>query len=218
MNIPQAPAGRLPRPGESLFARAQKADYVIDEAGCWVWQKSALDGYGLCASGRAHRAYYERAHGPIPDDHDIHHRCHTTMCVNPDHLEAAHERAHDIESFLMSKGRTFEDVKAVRADRAGGMNMRAIAAKYELPFATVQDWCSAKRWHEFVGDAPVTLPDGVCGRPGCTNPVVRKYSNKRYCSSGCRSWVNQQKPEYKARKAAYQRRRRDALAQGREQP
>lgn len=187
MNIPKAPDDRLPREGESLFSKAQKADYAIDENGCWLWQKSTLAGYGLCATGRAHRSYYERANGPIPDDHDIHHRCGVPLCVNPEHLEAAHGRAHDIESFLMSKGRSFEDVKAVRADRSAGMNMRAIAAKYELPFATVQDWCSAKRWQEFIGDDPVTLPDIPCARPGCSNPVVRLYTTKKYCSPKCRS-------------------------------
>jgi hypothetical protein len=80
-------------------------DYVVDETtGCWVWQRSRREtGYGKVTVGgrsrRAHRVYYERYVGPIPDGMDLDHTCHNgtdcagghqclhRRCVNPDHME-----------------------------------------------------------------------------------------------------------------------------------
>lgn len=61
---------------------------------CWEWQRSinVRFGYGVkCISGgrtvRAHRWYYEQAHGDIPSGLDLDHLCRVRHCVNPDHLE-----------------------------------------------------------------------------------------------------------------------------------
>ena len=57
---------------------------------CWLWSRTSTDGYGYFSIGgkhiRAHRFSYSLAKGPIPPGHSIDHRCHTTLCVNPDHL------------------------------------------------------------------------------------------------------------------------------------
>lgn len=76
-------------------------DLTIPEptSGCWLWIGAAgtqpRDQYGrFRLSGapndiiRAHVFAYERAHGPVPDGLQIDHLCRTTLCVNPDHLEA----------------------------------------------------------------------------------------------------------------------------------
>ncbi len=36
----------------------------------------------------AHRVYYERVHGPIPDGLDLDHLCNQRDCVNPEHMES----------------------------------------------------------------------------------------------------------------------------------
>lgn len=72
---------------------------VVDEHGCWIWQRSRnVEGYGViyglcpCGEGRkhfkAHRVVYERLVGPIPDGLVIDHLCRVHPCVNPAHLEA----------------------------------------------------------------------------------------------------------------------------------
>jgi hypothetical protein len=71
--------------------------YVEEDRGysspCWVWQRAASGaGYGMMRDGPrlvlAHRFFYERAFGPIPDGKEIDHLCGVTACVNPDHLDA----------------------------------------------------------------------------------------------------------------------------------
>lgn len=50
-------------------------------------------GYARVSSGEqgrhlyAHRAAWERTHGPIPEGMQIHHKCAVKACVNVDHLE-----------------------------------------------------------------------------------------------------------------------------------
>lgn len=76
--------------------------YAVEDRGydtpCWTWQlrktlpnKRSSGGYGqLRHKGReylAHRFYYERAKGEIPDGLTLDHLCRNRDCVNPDHLE-----------------------------------------------------------------------------------------------------------------------------------
>lgn len=62
---------------------------------CWLWVAylNPSTGYGQFGPSHgvsigAHRFAYELVHGPIPDGFDVHHKCLTRRCVNPDHLEA----------------------------------------------------------------------------------------------------------------------------------
>lgn len=69
------------------------------ETPCWIWQRYLnRDGYGKMWDGTrvngAHRIYFEREFGEIPDGHDVHHRCGERACVNPAHLEALSRKAH----------------------------------------------------------------------------------------------------------------------------
>jgi len=70
--------------------------YLVEDRGyktpCWIWQLTICeDGYGKTSvrsiSKNAHRVYYERRFGLIPDDCVLDHLCRVRCCVNPEHLE-----------------------------------------------------------------------------------------------------------------------------------
>ena len=60
------------------------------ETGCWLWQRSVIDGYGaIWHMGRmhyAHRVSYEVFVGEIGEGYRVMHKCGCRACVNPDHL------------------------------------------------------------------------------------------------------------------------------------
>lgn len=84
----------------TLFLRTRRGPQ-----GCRIWLGAKNDsGYGVVRVNgvlmKAHRYAYELVHGPIPEGHDINHRCHDEdldcpkgacthrLCINPKHLEA----------------------------------------------------------------------------------------------------------------------------------
>ena len=62
-------------------------------SGCHVWLGGKqTNGYGSVGDGQggtvlAHRAAWEEAHGPIPEDLTIDHLCQNRACVNVEHME-----------------------------------------------------------------------------------------------------------------------------------
>lgn len=61
--------------------------------GCWLWAGYLnKNGYGFFWTGTrktsAHRAAYERVHGPLSAEMHVHHECGIRCCVNPAHLRA----------------------------------------------------------------------------------------------------------------------------------
>lgn len=74
-------------------SRRSVEPYIVDENGCWVWQRSFWKSGGrprLKRAGKwvaAYRDYYERLVGPVPDGLTLDHLCENFKCVNPAHLE-----------------------------------------------------------------------------------------------------------------------------------
>ena len=72
-------------------------NYTISENSCWEWGGTITSkGYGVVpipsATNKnytyAHRFFYERLVGEIPNNLVIDHLCRNRSCVNPEHLEA----------------------------------------------------------------------------------------------------------------------------------
>ena len=105
--VPRGMAGRK-HTEETKLKMAQSSSkggldrYVIGaippglDTPCWIWTGAGTkdpDGYGYATvAGRrvttAHRAMYERVHGPVPRHLDVDHLCRVKLCVNPAHGEA----------------------------------------------------------------------------------------------------------------------------------
>ena len=60
--------------------------FTVPECGCWLWEKSIKNGYGMARGQGAHRTSYEAFVGPIPKGKFICHKCNVGQCVNPEHL------------------------------------------------------------------------------------------------------------------------------------
>jgi hypothetical protein len=72
-----------------------KRDVVIDENGCWNWQRHSRGGYGRISIGgkesQVARIIFERYYGLVPSGMRVHHKCDNSGCCNPRHLEALDE-------------------------------------------------------------------------------------------------------------------------------
>ncbi len=78
---------------ERFWLKVEKTDT------CWLWKASlGSGGYGQFSINqkprRAHRVAWELLVGPIPDGLDLHHKCFTPRCVNPEHLEPMKPKAN----------------------------------------------------------------------------------------------------------------------------
>ena len=97
--VPERKRSYTKKPVEQRFwAKVDKDGPVAPgmDSPCWVWTRDCRNSYGrFVVDGKtvaAHRFSYSLAIGPIPPGYVIDHRCHTTLCVNPDHLRAVTQK------------------------------------------------------------------------------------------------------------------------------
>jgi len=85
-------------PNEPVTLDVLKQDCIVDEQGCWIWQKSTeQDGYAKKGIGgknwRVHKYVHEvLGNNPKPDTknkYTVDHKCQVTSCINPEHLRWA---------------------------------------------------------------------------------------------------------------------------------
>ena len=82
---------------ESVWVARRLVNFTRAENGCWIWRGAPNNmGYGKVGSAgdesagaeqAAHRWFYKRFVGPIPEGLVLDHLCRTPLCVNPEHLE-----------------------------------------------------------------------------------------------------------------------------------
>jgi hypothetical protein len=93
---------------ETLAEKLERMTAPEPNTGCLIftgtWQSR---GYGMVNLGLgsgerllAHRAAWEQAHGPVPEDMTIDHLCGVKACVNPDHMEIVSRVENTIRAHL----------------------------------------------------------------------------------------------------------------------
>lgn len=101
----------------------------ITMSDCWNYKGHLTHhGYGRVPLGKrnkyayAHRFFYEKFVGPIPDGMEVCHKCDNTSCINPDHLflGTQADNVHD----AIQKGR-FVDISLHAPHRSGERNSAA---------------------------------------------------------------------------------------------
>lgn len=133
----------------NLGHRNSLEEYVVEgPLHCWVWQLSTLKGSGwrehnpygyLIVDGKrvmAHRYYWERENGPVPEGMVLHHMCENTQCVRPRHLQPV---THAHHSYL--HGRTKRDrhlAKAALRLRLAGHSKREIGRRLDVSEKTIR--------------------------------------------------------------------------------
>jgi hypothetical protein len=111
---------------------------VRNAEGCWGWRGPMMKiGYacfglnGKCML--AHRVSWELHHGVPPPGLDVMHLCHNPACSNPAHL-ALGTRSQNMQTSRVA-GRLqrripLDDMPRIRAQRAAGITLSAIAARH----------------------------------------------------------------------------------------
>lgn len=138
---------------------------VTKSDGCWTWSERGRDkdGYGVFTvrhgkTARAHRFSYELEHGPLPKGVMVLHSCDNPPCVRPDHLFTGDAVINNRDCIAKGRGNrargervagsklTAEDVRSVRAMRAGGVSHDVIAAKFGVCRASVTLLLNGATW------------------------------------------------------------------------
>lgn len=97
----------------------KKIRYIAKDKGfsspCWIWQlKIDKGGYGREGNNVAHRNYYERYVGPIPEGYEVDHKCGQRACVNPEHLDAVTKRQNLWRMFMRQAGLDYVQIESLR--------------------------------------------------------------------------------------------------------
>jgi len=160
----------VPHPSKTKGDQAERevckilADLTGHSDECWPWPGARTStGYGNIRLGgrkgrnvKAHRLAYELAHGPIPDEMLVCHKCDNPPCCNPAHLFLG--TTLDNVRDKISKGRdtkgetngrarlTDENVTAIRERQAAGESQRHLAHEFGVSEATISRVVNRKLW------------------------------------------------------------------------
>jgi hypothetical protein len=153
--------------GSTRSPRERFEDHYVPEptSGCHLWISSVDDtGYGWFNDGektvKAHRFAYVKAHGPIPDDLNVLHRCDVRCYVNEEHLFLG-TQADNLKDCQM-KGRTARGARSssaklteeiVALGRALGMGPTAFARRFGVDVPTAHRALTGRTWRH------VPMPD-----------------------------------------------------------
>lgn len=133
--------------------RKSSIDYLIEDRGyttpCWTWQlKISKNGYGHVKHKKvtylAHRFYFERLKGDVPDGKWLDHLCRNRNCVNPDHLEPvppAINQRRGRQTTLNAK-----DIEQIKSRSINGESQYSIAKSFQVKQPCISRIVNGVRW------------------------------------------------------------------------
>lgn len=152
---------------QPLAERFSVAYYAEPNSGCWLWEGSMRNGYGVMkVSGRkhyAHRLSWEIYRGPVPVGVEVCHQCDNKCCVNPAHLFVGTHRDNMMDAWckgIISKPPTLTgeqhhaarltiaDVAQIRNRRTMGETLLSIARDYGMTKENIGAIVRRQTWKE----------------------------------------------------------------------
>jgi hypothetical protein len=123
--------------------RGRPPTYTVEpETGCWLWDRALHKGYGrIRAYGKvvyAHRFFYEKHVGPIPDGLVLDHLCRNRACVNPGHLQPV-SRMENNRRGARAKLRP-EDARLIRR------TLNELADRFDISMSTILNIARGESW------------------------------------------------------------------------
>jgi hypothetical protein len=182
-------------PSYGEFRLTEGRHWRVDaETGCWQWIKG-IDRNGY-AFGHAHRRVYVQVTGADITGLQLHHRCHNTACVNPDHLQVMTASEHQLEHCRERSPLTEAQVVEIRERAFAGEVASHLAEEFGISVNITCAIANGDIWTSVGG--PIGKPQRNCMH--CGAPVVGRRRHARFCKPLCQVNYNSRKARAEGRK------------------
>jgi len=157
---PQVSCGCLKR-SRAKVNNVEDNSMPITETGCVIWLGLVTSGgYGRVAVNReyvlAHRYFYEKRFGKIPDGLCACHKCDTPSCINPDHIflgtakdnaeDKVRKNRHAYGERSGSAKLNYIAVKVIRYYLSKGISQQKLARLYKIGQPQIRSIECGKNW------------------------------------------------------------------------